>query len=59
LWADFDEILWVDSCGGLYTQLYSPQFDYVLSRMRQSPDPGSGLWSGLWSRHVFKIARRI
>ena len=38
LWADFDEILWVDSCGGLYTQLYSPQFDYVLSRMRQSPD---------------------
>ena len=45
LWTDFDEILWVDSCGVCTIWLhFEPD-------VAQSPDLGSG--------HVFKIARRI
>jgi len=43
--TDFDEILWVDSCGGLDDWL---RFE---TDADQTPDPGSG--------HVFKMARRI
>jgi len=46
LWTNFDEILWVHSCG-------AAQFGYVLSRIRIriSLNPES--------EHVFKIARQI
>ena len=45
LWTDFEEILWVDSCGVCTIWFrFEPDAD-------QSPDSES--------RHVFKIARRI